>query len=160
MTTEELINKTFKAINEDALAIFKLILEDDTISFNERARKNTLKDSRLYDSLSTKSIDNTYTINIFYNDYLKYIQTGRKPKARKVPVKALYEWAKRKGLLTNNATQDNKFIYAVRNSIYVRGIKPRPVQEQLNRQMLEIWHTEWSDKLFEALTYNITKFFN
>lgn len=60
-------------------------------------------------------------IEILVPDYFKFIESGRKPKAKKVPIQALIRWAKK-----NNITNVNRAVWAIQQSIYNKGIKPKP----------------------------------
>lgn len=141
-----------KAIKEDILALFQLILEDDKYGTNIKVNINTLKDSNLHNEAKVE--ESNWVFSLFYNDYLTYIESGRKPKARKVPVDALVEWAKRKGI-----PSDNNTIYAIRESIYKVGIPKRPIFEPFIEQINEVWD-EWSDKIFEGIITNLNNYFN
>lgn len=152
MYGSDTIYKTVEAIKEDVLALFQLILESD-YGWNNKVNKNTLHDSKLYEDASV-NMTRDFRINLFYNDYLEYIERGRPIEAPKVPVKALFEWARRKGLPT-----DNQFIYAVRESIYKKGIRPRPILKPFSDEMDKLWD-DWSEQLFQAITNNLDKFFN
>lgn len=148
----DIVWKTVEAIMEDVLVLYHLILESD-YGWNNKVNKNTLHDSKLYEDASVQ-LKTDYSITLFYNDYLEYVERGRPIGAPKVPVKALLEWAKRKGLPT-----DNKFIYAVRQSIYKKGIRPRPILKPLEDEMDKMWE-DWSQQLFNAITEELDKYFN
>jgi hypothetical protein len=91
-----------------------LIIKDKDIRdlgqfiINELAKELIKQDHKATGKLIS-SLD--YTINdallgkeliITMNDYGKYVNTGRKRGAAKVPIKALVEWIKQKGIETNN----------------------------------------------------------
>lgn len=57
------------------------------------------------------------SLSLFINDYVKFVEKGRKPKTKRVPISALVKWAKKKGIsLTNNE------LYAIQQKIFVKGI--------------------------------------
>ena len=141
-----------KAILEDIKALFQLIMEDDRFGTNKKVNINTLKDSNVHDDVDV--ILNGNLFSLYYNDYLDYIQYGRKPKARKVPIKALYDWAVRKGIPTDNNT-----LYAIRESIYKQGIPSRPILSVFTQQLDREWDNTWSDKLFNEITKELEKYF-
>lgn len=68
-------------------------------------------------------------IEIKYLDYFEYVNKGRKPKAKKVPIKALLQWITVKGLRGRN--KKGRFIkkmslaYAIQTNIYKYGIRPK-----------------------------------
>lgn len=141
-----------KLILEDIKALFQLIMEDDRFGTNRKVNINTLKDSNVHDDVDVILNDNIFSL--YYNDYLDYIQYGRKPKARKVPIKALYDWAVRKGIPTDNNT-----LYAIRESIYKYGIPSRPILSVFTQQLDREWDNTWSDKLFNEITKELEKYF-
>lgn len=154
MYSSDTIRKVVDAIQDDLIALFHAILEDDTVGVNTKVWKNTLADSRLHNEISTK-VTTDFSFSLFYNDYLEYVERGRKPLEKKVPVRALLAWAKRKGLPT-----DNEFIYAVRQSIYNKGIPPRPIIPYLSVEIDDLFDKSWSQQLFNAITEELDKYFN
>ena len=148
----EQIKRTVEAIKEDILALFQLILEDDSVGMNTKIQKNTLADSKLHDDAKVEVTDN-FTFNLFHNFYLEYIERGRKPEETKVPVGELLKWADRKGLST-----DNKFIFAVRNSIWKKGIPARQILKPFSDEMDKCWD-DWSQELFMAITAELDNYF-
>lgn len=143
-----------KYIKEEILALFRLILETDQYGVNEKVGKNTLKDSDLHRTANIQS-DRIEDYNLFYNDYLEYIESGRKPFARKVPVQALIQWARRKGIPDDSST-----IYAIRESIYKYGIKARKILQYFEQELDELWENDLSNKIFETVTSQLDKIFN
>lgn len=142
-----------KNIKEDILVIFKLVMEDDRFGTNHKVGINTLKDSRIHDESEVKAKGNLF--ELYYNDYLDYVQYGRKPKARKVPIKALIEWNERKHL-----GFDNNILYAIRESIYKQGIKARPILSIFTQNLDSEWEHSWSDKIMEEITKDLNAYFN
>lgn len=149
---EQQLERIYKAIREDLLALFQLILEDDRYGTNDKVGINTLKDSRLHDEAYVESKDNIFTL--YYNDYLQYIETGRKPYTKKVPIVALFEWMKRKHI-----SNDVRVAYAIQQSIYVNGITARPLLEPFEGELDRIID-EWLDRIFNAIVEQLNTYFN
>ena len=93
------------------------------------------KDSRLVKGLSYKVIEENgqpVGIDVLAPDYAQFVDSGRKPLARKVPISALIEWIKRRRLQTRFKGRRGRFLsinqiaYTIQNSIYKRGIQRRP----------------------------------
>lgn len=83
---------------------------------------------KLGDSELIKSIEWTYKDEAFIliaNDYFKWVDLGRLPKARKVPVEALIKWMKRKNIQPRGNQTYNSLAFAIQNGIYKNGIKAR-----------------------------------
>lgn len=146
------VNKIVEVIKDDLIALFQTILEDDTIGVNTKVNKNTLSDSRLHSSPNTTN--NGFQFNLFANYYLEYIERGRRPKETKVPVSALIEWAKRKGIPTDNQT-----IYAIRNAIWRDGIPARPILHIMDKEIDTLFDSVWSENLFNLITEELDNYF-
>lgn len=146
------LTKIKNAIKEDIIALFQAILEDDRIGINPKVNINTLKDSRLHDEVSVNIRDNIFVFQ--YNDYLQYVESGRRPFAKKVPIDALKDWAKRKGIPT-----DNKVLYAIQNSIFVYGIKARPIFPTFENELDNLWENDWSNKIINLIYQELDKYF-
>lgn len=147
------MNELQKYIKDEILALFRLILESE-YGINEKIGRNTLGDSNLAKEAKVESnTPNEYLL--FYNDYLEYIESGRKPFARKVPVQALIQWARRKGI-----NDDSSTIYAIRESIYKYGIKARPLLIHFERELDVLFDKDIFDKLFDNLTKILDNYFN
>lgn len=147
------MNELEKYIKDEILALFRLILESEH-GINEKVGRNTLANSNLHDEANIQS-DRIEDYNLFYNEYLEYIESGRKPFSRKVPVQALVKWARRKGI-----NDDSSTIYAIRESIYQKGIKARKIIEHFETELDELFDSTLSDKIFDTLTKTLDKYFN
>lgn len=134
-----MINEIYKAIQEDIQDIF------------QNALKNVnLEDSNLYKDLKVEVNENSDLFKVLYNDYLEYIEEGRKPKAKKVPIKDIIEWCKRKGI-----GSDNNTAYAIQQSIYMKGIPPRPILINVDKNIDMQWMNKWSDDIFQEIIKKI-----
>jgi len=75
---------------------------------NELAKELIKQDhsatGKLIDSLDYRTTSSSVgqTLLIEMLDYGKFVNTGRKKGARKVPIQALVDWIKQKGIATNN----------------------------------------------------------
>lgn len=134
-----MINEIYKAIQEDIQDIF------------QNALKNVnLEDSNLYKDLKVEVNENSDIFKVLYNDYLEYIEEGRKPKAKKVPIKDIIEWCKRKGI-----GSDNNTAYAIQQSIYMKGIPARPILINVDKNIDMQWMNKWSDDIFQEIIKKI-----
>ncbi len=138
--------KVLKAIAEDALAIAHLILD-----------KNGLKNSVLKDDVRcTFERSDNPVITILFNDYVEYIENGRKPNSGEAPpISDLREWAQRKGIPATNDV-----LYAIAETIKKQGMAPRPVLAVLEQQIEDSFSNEWADQLFEVIMEELEAFFN
>lgn len=130
--------------------IYKEIAKDMLELFLTALKQFNLGDSNLYDDAKEDVRNNIFSI--YYNDYLEYIESGRRPKAKKVPIKDLIQWAKQKGIPTDNNT-----IYAIQQSIYNNGIPSKGVLEYFSRMLDERFYQVYADKVFEYITQDLMK---
>ena len=137
--------KVLHAIAEDILSLAHLILDE-----------NGLKNSALKDDVRCAvEVSGNPIITILFNDYVEYIENGRKPDSGEAPpISDLREWAQRKGL-----SSTNDVLYAVAETIKKQGIAPRPVLAVLEQQIEESFSNEWADQLFEAILEELEAFF-
>lgn len=98
---------------------------------------------------------NDWTFSLFYNDYLEYVESGRKPRARKVPVRPLIDWMKQKGI-----SNDVRVAYAIRESIYQLGIPARPLLEPFSAMLDERFERKIFDEIFNTIITNLDNFFD
>ena len=134
-----MMNEIYKAIQDDIQDIF------------QNALKNVnLEDSNLYKDLKVEVNENSDIFKVLYNDYLEYIEEGRKPKAKKVPIKNIIEWCKRKGI-----GSDNNTAYAIQQSIYMKGIPARPILINVDKNIDMQWMNKWSDDIFQEIIKKI-----
>lgn len=149
-----LVNRVLESIAEEMLTIFKICLDDSSIAMNRKTMTNTLVGSELektarvrYKQSNFNEGERSSIFMIYYNDYMQYIESGRRRGAKPIPISALIPWARLRGIPTDNNT-----LYAIQQSIVKVGIAPRRVMESYTEQMDDLFYNEWSERLFEALT--------
>lgn len=111
-------------------------------------------------------------IELNYLDYFEYVNRGRKPKMKKVPLNVLLQWITIKGLRGRNKKgrfiSKMSFAYAIQTNIYKYGIRPKkqgnlffdPAIERLE-QLLENPPPSLQNELdgvFEAMDRDINQF--
>lgn len=148
---EEII-KAFKHITEDILDVFHIVLESK-VGINPKVGINTLEGSNLEKEAQTYS--HAPFIYLVVNNYIDDIEKGKRPKSELVPIQALRQWAKRKGIKT-----DNKTLHIIQYAIWRDGIKRRPIITQLLRTLEDEWNEKYSNMLFETIYNNLVKIFN
>lgn len=150
----ENIIKAFNLLAVDILDLFHKVLASDVgINRKPMAGKNTLKDSRLAQTAQIQT-----DIPFFYfiiNDYIDDIENGRRPKSPLVPIEDLRDWARRKGI-----PSDNKTLEIIQYAIWRDGIKGRPVMKTFFNMLDKEWNETYSKQLFEAILHNLTQYFN
>ena len=94
-------------------------------------------------------------IELLLNDYVQYIESGRKKGSKFPPLEPIVKWAKKRGIKTDNST-----MFLIRRAIAEDGIKPRPFMYKVLNTIDKKWDGEWSSELFQELTKIIDEFFN
>lgn len=152
---EESLDKVIKAIANDILSIARMILESNNL-INEKVGRNTIApDSELYKTLQVKATnDGDIVFDLMLNDYLVFIESGRRAGAKFPPVEPIVKWARKRGIPTDNST-----IYLIRRAISRDGIRPRPFMAYIFDEMDERWDDNWADSIFDKIMEQIDNFF-
>ena len=117
---------------------------------------NNKSSSGIYKNLQVKATnDGDLVFDIILNDYLTFIESGRRKGADMPPVKPIVEWAKKHGIPTDNGT-----IYLIRRAISRDGIAPRPFMDKVFADIDYVWDKDWADELFDEIMRMINDFFN
>lgn len=141
--------------SKDIMALVRMVMESN-VGINSKVGVNTLVNSNIYNTLSVKATnDGDLVFDIILNDYLVYIENGRRKGAKMSPVEPIVDWAKKHGIPTDNST-----IYLIRRAISRDGVKPRPFLKYVFEEIDYQWEHEVSDKLFETIMSEVDKFFN
>lgn len=152
---EESLDKVIKVIANDILEIARMILESNNL-INEKVGKNTIApDSDLYKTLQVKATnDGDVVFDLMLNDYLVFIESGRRAGAKFPPVEPIVRWARKRGIPTDNNT-----IYLIRRAISRDGIQPRPFMAYIFEEMDDRWDSTWADSIFDKIMEQIDNFF-
>ena len=142
------ISKIVTEFTKDIMQLVNAAMEGQDLASNKSG-------SDIYKNLQVKATnDGDLVFDILLNDYLTYIESGRRKGADMPPVEAIVEWARSRGIPTDNST-----IFLIRRAISRDGIAPRPfmatVMEQIDLNM-----PNWYDKIFDEITKLINDFFN
>lgn len=136
------ISKIVMEFSKDIMDIVRVVMESNIGSDSYKNLKVIAKN------------DGDLVFDILLNDYLTYIESGRRKGAKIPPVEPIVRWARSKGIPTDNST-----IFLIRRAISRDGIAPRPfmatVMEQIDLNM-----PNWYDKIFDEITKLINDFFN
>ena len=143
-----------KAFAEDVMNITADIMASSVMVNNKVGRNTIAPDSKIFKEMYAKASGNI-VIELLLNDYVKYIESGRKKGSKFPPIEAIRQWAKKK-----LGKQDNLTIYKIRSAIVRDGIKPRPFMYKVLETIDSKWEGEWSSDLFNELTKIIDEFFN
>lgn len=136
------ISKIVMEFSKDIMDIVRAVMESNIGSDSYKNLKVIAKN------------DGDLVFDIILNDYLEFIESGRRKGADMPPVEPIVRWARSRGIPTDNST-----IFLIRRAISRDGIAPRPfmatVMEQIDLDM-----PNWYDKIFDEITKLINDFFN
>ena len=152
--------KIIQEITNDIVKGARDIMASD-VGINQKVGKNTLVGSNLYKQISTqfKQEDNI-VINLFFNHYIEFIESGRMPKkGKRPPVLEIAKWLRRKHIVSSN---DNimKVAYAVSYVIWRDGYKARKILEALDKYVDSGFENKYADMIFDALFKEVDDYFS
>ena len=151
------ISKFVMELSKEIMEIVRAVMESNLLINNKtKPPRNTIApDSEIYKNLQVKATnDGDLVYDILLNDYLTYIESGRRKGAKMPPVEPIIKWARQRGISTDNST-----IFLIRRAISRDGIKPRPFMATVLDEIDLRWDG-WSDDIFEEITKIITDYFN
>lgn len=157
--TVELAN-IIKEITEDILKGVRDIMSSD-VGINQKVGINTLVGSNLYNNIKTQfeQTPDNIVINLFFNHYIEFIESGRMPKhGKKPPVLEIAKWLKRKHIVSSNENI-MKAAYAVRYAIWRDGYKARKILEALDNYIDSEFDKRYADMIFDALFKEVDDYF-
>lgn len=163
-----MLTRIMYEFGKDIAALVRMVM-DSNVGVNQKVGRNTLSDSDIYRTLSVRATnDGDLVLDIVLNDYIQYIESGRKKTymgnetdakrkgAKFPPVEPIVRWCKEKGIPSDNST-----IFLIRRAIARDGIAPRPIMAKVFDELDRAWDdNEWSDRLFDIIMETINKFFN
>lgn len=142
-----------KVFAKDVMNITADIMSSN-IMVNKKGINTISPDSNIFKEMYAKASGNI-VIELLLNNYVQYIESGRKKGSKFPPIKPIREWAKNK-----LGKEDNLTIFKIRSAIVRDGIKPRPFMYKVLNTIDKKWEGEWSSELFNELTKIIDEFFN
>lgn len=121
-------------------------------SLNVRiAQSSTIPmESRLINSFNTRVRPDFKVIQFIANDYLEYVDRGRRSGVRKVPINALLDWIRRYNITAPNKTP-NQLAFAIQTNIYKNGIEPKPVLDKMRNSMINTIADGMAEELEESI---------
>lgn len=152
--------KVIQEITNDILKGARDIMSSD-IGINQKVGKNTLVGSNLYNQVSTQfKQDDNIVINLFFNHYIEFIESGRMPKkGKRPPVLEIAKWLRRKHIVSSNENI-MRVAYAVSYAIWRDGYKARKVLEALDNYVDSQFENKYADMLFDALFKEVDDYFS
>ena len=126
---------------------------------------------KLYDSIQYDvEIDSNGepALALYYIDYFKYVNEGRRAEKKRVPISALLEWISIKGIKGRNKKGQFipklSFAFAIQENIFKYGIRPTNIYDKGLDGLLDFidnppaeLQAEWAD-VFEAMATDVNLF--
>ena len=149
------IGKIVMEFSKDLMQLVRMVMESN-VGINQKVGRNTLTSSQIYKTLSVRATnDGDLIFDIVLNDYITFIESGRRKGAKFPPVEPIVRWARSKGIPTDNST-----IFLIRRAISRDGIKPRPIMQYVFEEVDKEWNDGLADELFNKIMDLIDNFFN
>lgn len=149
------IGKIVMEFSKDLMTLVRMVMESN-VGINQKVGANTIVGSEIYKTLSVKATnDGDLVFDIILNDYIVYIESGRRKGAKFPPIEPIVRWCKKHGIPTDNST-----VYLIRRAISRDGIKPRPILQYVFDEVDKEWNNNLADEIFNKIMEEIDKFFN
>lgn len=149
------IGKIVMEFSKDLMQLVRMVMESN-VGINQKVGRNTLTSSQIYKTLSVRATnDGDLIFDIVLNDYITFIESGRRKGAKFPPVEPIVRWARSRGIPTDNST-----IFLIRRAISMDGIKPRPIMQYVFEEVDREWDEQLADELFNKIINMIDNFFN
>jgi hypothetical protein len=149
------IGKIVMEFSKDLMQLVRMVMESN-VGINQKVGRNTLTSSQIYKTLSVRATnDGDLIFDIVLNDYIQFIESGRRKGAKFPPVEPIVRWARSRGIPTDNST-----IFLIRRAISRDGIKPRPIMQYVFEEIDREWDEQLADELFNKIMEMIDNFFN
>ena len=149
------VSNIVMSFSKDIMTLVRMVM-DSNIGINSKVGVNTLSNSDIYRTLQVRATnDGDLIFDIILNDYLVYIENGRRKGAKMPPVEPIVKWCKKKGIPSDNST-----VYLIRRAISMDGIKARPFMAHVMEEIDKGWNENVAGELFNKIIEEINKFFN
>lgn len=152
--------KIAKYIADDLVRGARMIMASD-IGINAKVGKNTLVDSDLYRQLKTDTYndDGGMVIDLLFNHYIEFIESGRPPMhGKRPPIDVIEDWLKRKHIVKSNENI-RSVAFLVSRAIWRDGYKARKVLSALDDWTDKQFEEKWGDMVFDMLLEDLDKVF-
>ena len=128
------------------------LLTDDLIAITQQIMitNGVNRDSDLIKSIDIKVVNDS--IELVALDYYEYVSTGRRPRARKVPIEDLIAWIKEKRITPRAGQSINSLAFSIQRSIFLSGIRGKKFIQSVERSTLDLLEEEFTMMLSEIIT--------
>ena len=150
------LDEIVKNFATDLLNVILVQLQQPYTSASGKRFRGLDKNSNLYRSMQV-SYDATPLIKVEGEDYLKYLDGGRRAGAKKIPVQIILKWIKKKGIRPRDSRGRfksmtlNQLAYIIQRSIYRIGIRPRNIIKKSFQQIDELYKNDVESGIQEII---------
>jgi hypothetical protein len=153
-------------MEQEVAEIFQSILQELVVTIQQILIAQGLdKNSNLVKSIDVNWDIRNKEMQLIAADYYEYVNYGRKPGVKKVPISVLINWIRKKKIKgrsrkTGRFITVNSLAYAIQNSIYKTGIRGKNYITKVNAAMDAAVETVLDDDDFlKALLFEFDKNF-
>ena len=129
-------------VNVDILAAkLRPIADELALLFQgEIVRTQKISSGDLLDSVEGQLVftSSGFQLQVVGNEYAIFINKGRKPGTKRVPLDAILNWIREKGI-SSGLNRIESLAFAIQQSIYQKGIKPVPIIDQTIEEILKVY---------------------
>lgn len=145
-----------QALAQSFLNAFKAVLKGGQ-GINPKVNRNTLEASNIANTATSTYRDKggDFIVELLVNDYIQYIESGRRKGAKFPPVEPIIQWCKKNGIPTDNNT-----VFLIRRAISRDGIKPRALMQYVWQDMDAQMDSIFYDKILDYILTDLNKYFN
>lgn len=146
------LEKALEVFGEEYInAIGDILRKEDKVASGDLIKS---LDTRVFKT----GFGTSYTLKIIAEEYLKYVDEGRRAGSKAPPIQPIKEWARLKGL-------DEGLAFPIAKSIGEKGIKPTnviqkafdKVSKDVNYRRLEDGVEDWIDDLISEKLIGLNK---
>ena len=100
--------------------ILKIVEEGLQKAIIASAVKYDLENSNLIKSIKVELSQDS--IFVFLNSYYIFVESGRRPKTKRIPISVLMDWIKKNGIIPKSGQTIKSVAFAMQESIYQKGL--------------------------------------
>ena len=136
----------------------EMLIDLNKVTILALQQSGVKKDSNLSKSVNYVEVKNGVQLEVAY--YYHYVSAGRKRGIRKVPIKALLEYIKDKGIRPRAGQTLNQLAFAIQKSIYKEGINPKNFETKVENVAADLTMNEMANMLAESIADELVDTFN
>jgi hypothetical protein len=161
----ELTERALKLVLDEFVKYLKNAIEARRYPYGRKVVRDDgdkIASGTLYDSIQGEvemDADGNPVAVLYYADYFKYVNKGRKKETKKVPIPSLLEWIQIRGLrprdrrgrfIENNLRNKTSLAFAIQTNIYKYGIRKTNIYD-IGIENLEDMFSNFPNNLPENL---------